>query len=80
MNGTTSVPMSVLRYVVDKVELIVPIWGVLLQCEFPEVLDSKCTQSGNIHSKTLDVHAVKQSALKLSFQSSQHKLDKNLTL
>ena len=39
MNGTTSRPKSVLRYVVDKVKLIVPNWGVLLQCEFSEFPD-----------------------------------------
>ena len=44
------------------------------------VLDSKTySECGNIHSIILDVRAVKQSALKLSFQSSQRKLDKNLT-
>ena len=31
-NGTTSVLKSVLRYVVDKVKLFVPIWGLLFQC------------------------------------------------
>ena len=45
-----------------------------------EYWSQKRTQSGNIHSIILDVHAVKQSMLKLSFQSSQYKLDKNLTL
>ena len=33
-NGTTSVPMSVLRYVVDKVKLFVPIPGTVLQCQY----------------------------------------------
>ena len=36
-NGTTSVPKSVLRYVVDKVKLFVPIWGPLFQCLCPEL-------------------------------------------
>ena len=30
-------PMSVPRYVVDRVKLFVPIWDVLLQCEFLEL-------------------------------------------
>ena len=38
------------------------------------------TQSGNIHYIILEVHAMKQSTLKISFQSPQRKLDKNLTL
>ena len=37
MNGTTSAPKSVLRYVMDKVKLFVPIWGILLQCQCPEL-------------------------------------------
>ena len=37
LNGTTSAPKSVLCYVVDKVKLIVPIWGTLLQCQYPEL-------------------------------------------
>ena len=40
----------------------------------------KRIQSGNIHTIVLDVNAVKQSALKLSFQFSQRKLDKNVML
>ena len=38
------------------------------------------TQSGNIHSIILDVHAEKQSAQNFPFNSPLCKLDKNLTL
>ena len=37
MERTTSVPKSVHRYVVDKVKLIVPIWGSISQCSCPEL-------------------------------------------
>ena len=37
VNGTTSVPKSVLRYVVDKVRLFVSIWGFLFQCKCLEI-------------------------------------------
>ena len=38
----------------------------------------KHTQSKNIHSMKLDVHAEKQSAQNFSFNSPLRKLDKNL--
>ena len=41
-----------------------------------EYWTQKRTQSRNIHSIILNVHAVKYSTLKLSFQSSLHKLNK----
>ena len=37
MKGTTSAPKSALRYIVDKVKLLVAIWGTLLQCQCPEL-------------------------------------------
>ena len=36
-DGTTSAPMSILRYEDDKVKLFVPIWGTLLQCQCPDL-------------------------------------------
>ena len=32
LNGTASVPKSVLCYAMDKVKLFVPVWGLLSQC------------------------------------------------